>query len=434
MTTISLTELPKDSEFEEFISAFYQIGNFYVERNIIERDVEAVLELDIIITDYDSCSPNIKFLEIKSGGWGFPDLFKIKGWSVYLNSLDAILVVQKSSPKLELYLEKAKLLDIELILVEKTSDAPKIFSSIIAPGHDELDIESWRFSYWIERNLIRRLKKQKKDNLDKLCYITLDQYLYSVSSGIFFTSNIVERLEKLYCDFQNYPHISAKVGHELVGEDFNGTHEKLPDKLFSETFFECQFTDIQVSTYVEHRARLAILKSAVDFSLYRKVGDKEKTESYWSILGTKVDKFDFLPKTFTAGLAEISEHPYFHKYPAFWQTFLWLFGGFILLDYQAQEYELLSSQTGIPVDHIQNALDVYNKLFPNATDWFTQVSTSNIRKLKMFSVPFMGVGANYRRMKYTESGKFEDLKLTGRHTLRDLQKWNNLAVDVLSSS
>ena len=51
----------------------------------------------------------------------------------------------------------------------------------------------------------------------------------------------------------------------------------------------------------------------------------------------------------------------------------------------------------------------------------------------MFSVPFMGIGANYRRLLYTGSGEFEDLKLTGMHTLDDVIKWNNLTVKVLKN-
>ena len=53
--------------------------------------------------------------------------------------------------------------------------------------------------------------------------------------------------------------------------------------------------------------------------------------------------------------------------------------------------------------------------------------------MKMFPVPFMGIGANYRRLHYTDAKKFEDLKLTGTHTLNDLIKWNNLTVKVLKN-
>ena len=113
---------------------------------------------------------------------------------------------------------------------------------------------------------------------------------------------------------------------------------------------------------------------------------------------------------------------------------MWLFGGFILKDYKEKEYEVLSQKTGIPIEEISNALKAYQILFPRDDGWFMDLSpASNIKMMKIFSVPFMGVGANYRRLIYTESGKFEDLELTGMHTLNDLIKWNNLTVKVLQN-
>ena len=56
---------------------------------------------------------------------------------------------------------------------------------------------------------------------------------------------------------------------------------------------------------------------------------------------------------------------------------------------------------------------------------------SNVEVMKMFPVPYMGIGANYRRIMHTASAKYEDLTLSGKYTMRDLFKWNNLAVRVL---
>lgn len=112
-----------------------------------------------------------------------------------------------------------------------------------------------------------------------------------------------------------------------------------------------------------------------------------------------------------------------------------MFGGFVLKDYEGTEYEILSQKTGIPVEEIPNALESYEILFPLRGGWFVDLSpNSNIRVMKMFPVPFMGIGANYRRLLYTESEEFEDLKLTATYTLNDLIKWNNLVVQVLQNS
>lgn len=69
--------MPKGKEFEEYTSACLQSGGFYIERNIIERDIEEVLELDIITTCYNYDVPELSIVEVKSGHWGFPDIFKI---------------------------------------------------------------------------------------------------------------------------------------------------------------------------------------------------------------------------------------------------------------------------------------------------------------------------------------------------------------------
>jgi len=140
---------------------------------------------------------------------------------------------------------------------------------------------------------------------------------------------------------------------------------------------------------------------------------------------------DFLPSSFINALDILSEHKYFHRYPVFWQWFMWLFGGFILKDYEEREYEVLSQKTGIPKEEIPNAFEAYQILFPRKDGWFMDLPSSNVKMMRMFPVPFMGVGANYRRFLYTENGKFEELELTGLHTRDDLIKWNNLVVEVL---
>ena len=62
----------------------------------------------------------------------------------------------------------------------------------------------------------------------------------------------------------------------------------------------------------------------------------------------------------------------------------------------------------------------------------TSRSSSHIKVLKTFPIPFAGIGANFRRLSYSGDRKFSGLKLSGAHTLNDLRKWNWLTVEVLS--
>jgi hypothetical protein len=438
MASVRLPDLPKGKEFEEYISAFFQSGGYYIERNIIERGTEEVLELDIITTDYSSSPPEIKLLEVKSGDWGFSDLFKLRGWMYYLNISKGVFVASKVRENLNFFKEKAKRLDIDLVVISCLSESKEALSELINNRTiEDVDISTWRFSYWVERNLLKRLIHKKKSHQDKKCFKDLEDYYFKVNSGVFFIENIVEKVDRLYSTFQKFPRISAKCGNELIGNTFDGEYDTLPAEIYKDTYYKCSYNDIQISTFIEHRARLAILKNAIDYKLYKKAGIENKTKDmpFLKILGLN-EKFllCLLPSSFQEGLDNISNHKYFHRYPIFWQWFMWIFGGFILKDFEKKEYEVLSQKTEIPIDEIPNALESYQILFPRDDGWFMDLSqTSNIKLMKMFPVPFMGIGANYRRLIYTESKEFKDLNLTGMHTLNDLIKWNNLTVEVLKN-
>jgi hypothetical protein len=280
---------------------------------------------------------------------------------------------------------------------------------------------------------MKRLKHKKKSQQNVKRYKALEDYYFEVNSGIFFTENIIERLTKLYSAFQEHPRISAKCANEVMGSDFNDEHESLPKEIYADTFYNCNYNDIQISTFVEHRARIAILKNAIDYRLYKEAGYENKTKDVSrKILGLEFSLFDSLPSLFKDGLDIICKQQYCNRYPVFWQWFMWLFGGFILKEQQEKEFEILSEKTGIPVDEIPNALASYQVLFPMKDGWFQDLSPfSNVILMKLFPVPFMGIGANYRRLLYTQNRDFSDLKIGGQHTINDLIRWNNLTVEVL---
>lgn len=438
MVAIELPEYPTDIEFEEFISAFFNIGGYYIERNLIEKDVEQVLELDIISTNYNETPPGLLLIEVKSGGWGFPDIFKLRGWMDYLNLEKGALIAHKEKRNIDFLKQRGRSLAIQVIIISDFNKADKSLHTILKYKKiEDFDLTMWRYSYWVERNLLKRLKEKKIANPDLMCYQIIDDYLFEVNSGIFFTENIVEKLMRLYSAYRRYPHISARCGNELIGDDFEAYCTEIPTEIFKDTFYKCSYTDIQLSTFVEHRARLAILKNAIDYLIYSKAGIKNKIEDKSCLTFEGPDfsyqstSFDYLPSTFKKGLEKISSHKYYYKYPVFWQWFTWVFGGFILKDYKKEDFQLLSEKTGIPIEEIPNALRSYQLLFPIQGGWFLELANSNIIVMKMFPIPFMGIGANFRRLYYSTNHDYHDLKLKGMHTLRDLGKWNNLTLKVL---
>jgi hypothetical protein len=58
-----------------------------------------VLELDIVATDYGSEERRSVLAEVKCGGWGFPDLFKLVGWMQYLGIEYGAFFISKSAHK-----------------------------------------------------------------------------------------------------------------------------------------------------------------------------------------------------------------------------------------------------------------------------------------------------------------------------------------------
>jgi len=275
-----------------------------------------------------------------------------------------------------------------------------------------------------------KLSKSKKAFPDLKRYVAMSEYYQKVNNAVFFIGNILDRIGELYDTFKSYPNLSARVANEIQSGKFDG--EAIPTELFNKNYYSCENTDINISSYIEHRCRLAILRNVVDFILFRRINkDDPKVDQHTKLLGMSISKFDLLPQDLRDRIDLLSSDEYVHLYLSFWQWFLWIFGGIILKDYEKQDYELLSKKTGIPAKHIPRAFEAYEILFPVEGGWFNQIRTSQIKFIKLFSVPFMGNGVNYRRLNYANDGKYESLKLSPDYTRNDLEKWNDCIVNLL---
>lgn len=434
-TVVNLPDLPTNAEFEEYVAAYVQAGGFFVERSLIDRQEEELLELDVIATDYSAASPpSERLIEVKSGDWGFPDIFKISGWGKYLGIENLELVVCKAKPSQTFIKGKAK--DIGVCLSLHPNDVSASATTELLPGHlvDPYDVVCWRFSHWAERKLLRRMKQSKRANPAVKGYQVLDQYLHNVTSAIFFSKNIVHRARSLYNEFQEYPNLSARVGQEKAGKSFDDEQTEIPKDFFAAAYYKGELNDLALSTYVEQRARLALLKAAVDLCQYENFGIQGKVSGEVEFMGLKFSLKDTLPSSFLSGVDAIRKEPYFHRYAVFWQVFLWLFGGTILDDYRSADFKLLSMKTGIPLEHLPSALAAYDKLFPTPGGWFREGDArSRITYVKMVPPPMMGVGAHYRRLQYGCSQDLNDLSaLTGTYTRSDLAKRINCLVELLA--
>jgi len=80
----TLPDVPQGKELEDYVAALLQCADYFIEKNIIQGGCAEVLELDMVATCYVGGAPKRLLFEVKSGDWGFSDIFKHLGWKTYL--------------------------------------------------------------------------------------------------------------------------------------------------------------------------------------------------------------------------------------------------------------------------------------------------------------------------------------------------------------
>ena len=430
---ISLPKIPKDKEYEDFIAAILQSGGYYLERGIIYRIKQDVLELDIVSTRFSEGNVERAISEIKSGGWGLSDIFKIRGWLDYLNLDKASFVVQIPNQIMTISKDIASKINVTLIDNQDLdcSELLKAYSISKEQVEDEI-IESFRYAFALEAEMIIYLHSRVKSEPEKVGFKKLEKYLFDINSNSFFVNKPVDRINKLFASYLENKNITARIGKEIKGNAYpdSGNDLTIDTDQFELLFYAANDKSVlYVALYAELLARIAILKSCIEDII---IGNPDNFIE-------RLKHFT-LPSNIKSGLEELQKEPYSYLYPYFWQVFVYLFGGFILNDKKEEEYKLLSSITQIPVENIPDAFDAFDKLFPlnRGKKWLIQLPKSNITVMQFFPYPLSGIGANFRRMRYKneKDDSYENLskQITGEHTINDVIKWNNLAYKFLVSS
>ena len=97
---VHFPDIPKDHYYEHYLSALIALSGRFVERSVVQRGEEEILELDIVSTVFDDTDFEKAIIEIKGGKkWGFPDIFKVRGWMDYLDMKNAFFIVQDTTEK-----------------------------------------------------------------------------------------------------------------------------------------------------------------------------------------------------------------------------------------------------------------------------------------------------------------------------------------------
>ncbi len=449
MARIALPRIPASGrDLEDYVAGLFQASGYFVEKNIRQRDVADVLELDAVATSYDGPEPTSVLAEAKGGRWGFTDIFKVAGWMAYLGigrggffvkdhaaatARDAGLLQRTTTPLHVSVVDFGDFSDPVARFGEGFPARPQSSDHAGHGGHvggdprtgDPIDpvlLEVWRLSYRVEHALVDRVRQERRSAPDRRGPLAVLVHHDLINDHVFFLKDVAERLRRLYDAYRQSPKLAAAVARELGGGPFDPARTPYHNPVLAEALYEGKHPLVQASFYVEHRARLGILKAAIDLHCLHRQGGR----------GGAGAALGALPRSFREGLRTLEARPSFRRYALLWQVFLWGFGGFYLADREAEEFGWLSRQTGIPRAEIGAGLRAFDDLFPLPSgSWIVPVRGTSIRLTRMMPFAFRGVGAA-QRLRRREARNYDGFG-AGRVGRRSLISWHNALVQLLTS-
>ena len=435
MVTVSLPEIPQGEYLEDYVATFLQCGGFYTEKSLIENGETQVMELDIMAWKPTDQPPQHALFEVKGGDWGFADIFKVYGWATYLQhrGVDAAYFIAptggKTEKKVEFAQMKCREIGLKLIVYD---DLPALEKNLIEldltpPTLNELDHAVWRFSFWLERQMQKVVTNDRKFQKDNHGPAQVYEYQELIRNGFLQARNVRERLTSLYEAHFDHKTLAKSVAAELDGSGWE-THNPPNGIHWTEARNDCKHQLVQAATYHEHRARLGILKGAVEFALLQR-HDALPPTGVLKILRTEIPA-DSLPSNFHSAVENLQTIDGFEKLVVIWQSFLWKWGRFFLINHESEEKATLAGEADMTAQAVDSVIDIYNMLFPISSEWFYEYQGAKV--LKLFPCQFRGLGARYRGVRLNaDDWKEVFSSLPYRHLLNNVIRWNNSAVGLL---
>jgi hypothetical protein len=221
-------------------------------------------------------------------------------------------------------------------------------------------------SFWAQRELLKRLRaEKKKDDVIRETVVKALEYQRLINDAVFFTPDVPTRVNELLQAHMGHRVLARSIALEL---DTGKVDYENPANTttFKNALFGGEHFSVQGAFYLAHRARLYILKAAVDYAVGMKCGTIKKMIA--KIAGKEIPLNASTYAAFEKAVNELSLLKSFMRLPVFWQTFMWSWGGFILTDRQDKEYERLSQETGVLVDEVPLAISAFDKLLPVPAD------------------------------------------------------------------
>ncbi|MSQ17031.1 MAG: hypothetical protein EXR54_05605 [Dehalococcoidia bacterium] len=296
-----------------------------------------MLELDMVATCYETGLAKRLLLEIQSGSWGFSDIFKLLGWKTYLSpdKIDDAYFVGtsvKDGTAIDFFTEKCKALGIHLLPVTYHTQIEQALldAGIVRAKADEANHILWRYSFWLERMMLKVVSDGRKSQRAQKGPGAVYEYQELIKNGVVLTGDVRERVSALYETHFEHQWLAKAVAAEMNGTEWD-SHVQASDSLqWTAALNQCQYPLVQAALYYQHKARLGILKGAVDYAIRDKAGTLPQ-EKVIKFLGLEMPVHPLTPN-FQKTVKLVRGIDYFERIPVLWQTFFWKWGGFLLTD------------------------------------------------------------------------------------------------------
>jgi len=416
---ISLPREPKGEQYEDAVASFIRSLGYFVDTHLILHDSgREILELDIVATPADKNFCNKILADAKSGKTGFSDMFKTYGWRTYLGIPVGCIVRHQPIPSSEQRVFdrygnelaiKARVFSLEN--PGRLSDSFPEIVSINDRLRRQIFTAGW-YAATAERICYHDFIKFRKNNPNIKIVEEIKQY--DRACGVaFFENDPIDRVIKLYEAFKEAPGISGKCV-AYVSQVEKMDEVKAQDLLFETS----KYLWAQYAMILEHRARIQILKNAIE--VIEKYSYREITES---------GKLDSVPENFVKGIELLRAHKYRYELPFLLHLFIEVLGGYYI-NYPNFDSDLamISDISNIPACNIVNCLEIINDLFPTSKGWFVKYK-NELYTIKYFPAVWRGIGS-FARHGYLLEDSYREIA-PQMHWL--LVKYHNVAHNVLLS-
>lgn len=416
---IKLPTTPTGEQYEDLVAASLKALGYFTETRLVLREgKKEVLELDVVATPNPNDPSARRLYEAKKDGFSFPNLFKLFGQRMYLDIAEGCLVSLRGlDPEFaEVYESIGRELNVRLcnhtlddMAIDRLANpsnelSPELRARIVGVAWFQQIGKRLAYAFFVQ---------ECSRNKGVTLYEQGRTYNHDVL-GSFFMRTPLARAEALYEAYTKSPRLPGEFVSQIaenIGRSVRDVWNQVNDS--------GEYIWIQYLMLLEHTARVAIIKNALDDLLERGQGPiPGKRVKMGKSEVTLPDHI--LPQSFWDGLQALGEHKHSLRLPFLFQAFVELLGGFLFFR-DRDELGMLSALTGIPAEEVVDSLRVLDKFFaPADGTWFYE-QKGQLLCMKMVPGFTRGGGCFLRRTWYAINEyveKFPDMAWL-------LSRWHN---------